>query len=111
MSDTYARALRFKKSSPLARLCRMLRSILRNWPTARLLHGRGGFGAQLDANTLIYIRWTGDLTPADLRDCLALFATWLAADSERLVGEPVEGSDGVSVMASEQRFYSSGRLG
>jgi hypothetical protein len=104
---------RERKSSavdPLGKLCRMLRNILRSYPTAKLLHGRDGFGALLGEQRLIYIRWNGDLSDQDLRDLLVLFATWLVVDPERLHDAGINGQGGASYMETEQRYLSNGRL-
>src|SRR5690349_9524407 len=91
----------------LGKLCRMLRNTLRSYPAARLLHGRGGFGAVLGDGTSLFIRWSGQLPPRDLRDLLVLFATWLAVDPARLVDDEATEYSGVSRMESEQQYYSS----
>ena len=108
--DIYAQERKSSGVDPRAKLCRMLRNTLRSFPTAKLLHGKGGFGASLDDGRLIYIRWTGDLSDADLRDLLALFATWLVVDPERLHDAGINAQGGASYMETERRYLSSGRL-
>jgi len=111
MSDTSARVPTSSAAARKNKLCRMLRNTLRNYPRAKLLHGRGGFGASLDAQKSIYIRFVGQLTNEDLRDLLALFATWLVVDPDRLRSEGFGEMAGVSRMDDEQSFLSSGRVG
>lgn len=111
MNDTSAQVRRSPRATPLNKLCRMLQNTLRSYPRARLLHGRGGFGGSLDANTCIYIRYVGNWSPEDLRDCLALFATWLAVDPDRLIDQVDDVSGGVSRMENERQYYSNGRVG
>jgi len=54
----------------------------------------GRFGASLDEGTYIRVSYSGRLTVEDMRDCLALFATWLVADPSRLLA-PGTALDGV----------------
>jgi hypothetical protein len=110
MSATAAQVHRSNAAQRLGKLCRMLRNTLRSYPTARLLHGKGGFGAVLGDGISIYIRWSGHLAPSDLRDLLVLFATWLAVDPARLVDNERDDGDGVSRMANELAYLSNGRL-
>jgi tryptophanase len=63
-----------------AKLIRMLQSMLRKFPSARLMLTAGGFGVYLDAETALYIASRGQWTDEAIRDWLALFATWLVAD-------------------------------
>lgn len=109
MSDTAALEPKSKESSRLNRLVRMLQNTLRNYPLARLRRGRGVFGASLGDNTWIHIRWSGDLSASDMRDLLALFATWLAVDPEGLLGNSADETNGSSAMGTEQRYLSSGQ--
>ncbi len=109
MSDTEGQERKSKESSRLSRLVRMLQSTLRSYPKARLRRGKGVFGASLGDNTWIHIRWSGDLSALDMRDLLALFATWLAVDPEGLLGNSDDETNGVSAMEAEQRYLSSGR--
>lgn len=106
-----ARVRKSKRASPLEALCRMLRNTLRSWPSAKLLHGQAGFGATLDAGQFVWIRYSGQLSAQDLRDLLALFATWCVVDPERLMGETIAETNGASYMDSELSYLSSGRLG
>jgi len=110
MSDTSARVHKSSGLTPRVKLCRMLESTLRKWPKAKLLHGRAGFGASLDATTSIWIRSAGPLSAEDTRDLLALFATWLVVDPERLLQPEDEVTLGVSRMEAERQFLSNGRL-
>jgi len=111
MSDTAALAPTSSAVTRKNKLCRMLRNTLRSFPKAKLLHGRGGFGASLDAQKSIYIRYVGSLSNQDLRDLLALFATWLAVDPDRLRSEGFGEMAGVSRMDDEESFLSSGQVG
>jgi hypothetical protein len=111
MSGISAQAHKSLAAQRLGKLCRMLRNTLRSFPRAKLLHGKDGFGASLEDGTLLYIRWSGQLAPADIRDLLVLFATWLAVDPGRLVDAEADDSGGVSRLENEQWYYSSGRLG
>lgn len=110
MNDTAELERKSPRAQRLGKLCRMLRNTLQSYPAARLLHGRGGFGVVLGDGISLYIRWSGRLAPRDLRDLLVLFVTWLAVDPERLVDLDGDESGGVSRLASEQSYYSNGRL-
>lgn len=111
MSDTDARVPTSSAATRKNRLCRMLQNTLRSYPRAKLLHGRGGFGASLDATRSIYVRFVGPLSDQDLRDLLALFATWLAVDPERLRSEGFGEMAGVSRMDDERSYLSNGQVG
>jgi hypothetical protein len=111
MSDISTQVHRSSAAQRLGKLCRMLRSTLQSFPQARLLHGKGGFGAALGDGTSLYIRFSGHLAPEDVRDLLVLFATWLAVDPHRLYDPEADDGGGASPMASEHWYYSSGRLG
>jgi hypothetical protein len=93
------------------KLCRMLQSTLRNYPMAKLQRGRGGFGAYLADGTWIRISYSGPLSGQDLRDLLALFATWCAVDPGRLIYDQDVTSDGVSLTAVAELNYSNGQVG
>ena|GEM_PF-4979713 len=110
MSDISAQVPKSNAAQRLDKLCRMLRNTLRNYPAARLLHGKDGFGAVLGDGISLYIRWSGHLAPADVRDLLVLFATWLAVDPGRLVDPEASDGGGVSRMANELAYLSNGRL-
>lgn len=92
--------------TPLAKLLRMLRSMLRRWPRATLERTRDGFGVSLDGQTHMLISYSGPWTDADMRDCLVLFATWLVADGVylRAGGIPLVG---VLRMAEAESAQSS----
>lgn len=109
-SGTCERVPRSNAAQRLGKLCRMLRSTLRSYPAARLLHGKGGFGVVLGDGVSLYIRWSGHLAPADIRDLLVLFATWLAVDPGRLHDPEADDGGGVSRMANELAYLSNGRL-
>ncbi len=106
MTDTSKQAPRSSESTPTVKLSRMLQSTLRRFPKAKLARTREGFGVSLDGGRWLHIRFSGDWTSEDLRDCLALFATWLVADPERLVGV-VPDRSGVSVEVQTQYEPSS----
>lgn len=72
-------------ATPRAKLARMLRSTLQRYPQARLLRKRGAFGASLGEGRYLQVSFSGELSAADLRDLLVLFATWLAADPDRIL--------------------------
>jgi hypothetical protein len=80
MSETSATEHRSSESSAPAKLVRMLRSIVRRYPLARLQITRDGFGVSLDATTYMRTSYSGHWTDADMRDLHALFATWYVAD-------------------------------
>lgn len=93
MSDTERLVLKSSDAAQVAKLLRMLRSTLRRYPSAKLERTRDGFGASLDASTSMRIRLSGSLTEQDIRDLLALFATWLVVDGAylRAGGTPLAG--------------------
>jgi hypothetical protein len=93
MSGTSARGLRSSAATPVEKLCRMLRSMLRKSPRAHLLNTVAAFGVSLDEGTCMQVSYSGRWTAEDMRDCLALFATWLVADPARLLtpGIPLDG--------------------
>ncbi len=111
MSDTWLQARKSKDAKRLSRLVHMLRNTLRNFPMAKLHHGKDVFGALLGDGCSISIHWTGNLSNEDLRDLLALFATWLVVDGGRLIDREADDQDGASWMESELSFLSHGRLG
>lgn len=71
--------------TPRAKLARMLRSTSQRFPESRLLLMRDGFGAWLGEGRYLKVRCSGEWSAADLRDFLALFATWLVADPDRIM--------------------------
>lgn len=109
MSDTAASERMSSALSPRDRLVRMLRNTLQSYPLARLHRGKDAFGASLGEDTWIRIRWSGRLTDTELRDLLALFATWLVVDPEALRENSDDATVGHSALASEARYLSSGR--
>jgi hypothetical protein len=102
--DISAQVRKSSVATPLEKLCRMLRSTLRKYPHAYLLNTVAAFGASLDAQTYVQVSYSGRWTAEDMRDCLALFATWLVADPERLLvpGTPLAGVLQAELLASEQ---------
>jgi hypothetical protein len=86
MSDTSELEPKSKESIQLAKLWRMLRSMLRRYPRAKLQRTLDGFGVSLDEGHSLRLRHTGTWSDAELRDFLVLFATWLVADAEYLRG-------------------------
>lgn len=85
MNGTSAQEHRSKDAIRRARLARMLRSTSQKYPQGRLLLMRDGFGASLGDGRYLKVRCSGEWTARDLRDFLALFATWLVADPERIM--------------------------
>jgi hypothetical protein len=77
-------AQKLEESTASKRLLGMLRNTLRNYPRAKLLTRREGFGVSLDAEKSLYVSLRGDLTDTEKRDLLALLATWLVADPNAL---------------------------
>jgi hypothetical protein len=110
MNDTTVRGPKSSAFEPRAKLVRMLRSMLRSWPQARLIHTSGGFGALLDDRTYIQIAYSGHWTAEDMRDLLALFAIWLVADPDRLLGGGAR-LDGVLQTVQAESDSYSGRQG
>jgi hypothetical protein len=84
---TSEQAPRLSGAIQLGKLSRMLQSIVRRYPLARLLPTSDGFGVSLDAQTWIKVSYGGHWTAADTRDFLVLFATWLVADPARLLSD------------------------
>lgn len=84
MSDTIARVRKSRDASPLDRLCRMLQNMSRRWPNTYLVATVGGFGVRSADGRYLHIVCNGHWSDADLRDFLALFATWLVADPSGL---------------------------
>jgi hypothetical protein len=91
--DTSVQGRKSSESTALVKLSRMLRNMLRSYPRAHLLNTVGAFGVSLDERTCMQVSYSGNWTDADMRDCLALFATWWVADPARLrsVGAPLVG--------------------
>lgn len=92
--DTFAQVRKSSESAALTKLSRMLRSMLRRFPQARLWTFQAGFGVSLDAQTYVRVSYNGNWSTEDMRDLHALFATWLVADPERLrsIGAPLSGA-------------------
>lgn len=106
MSDTSAQVRKSSGSSPLDKLSRMLRSMSRRWPNTSLLSTTEGFGVRRIDGSFLHIVYSGQWTDADMRDFLALFATWLVADPERL--RPLSQTlDGVSLTALRESARSN----
>jgi hypothetical protein len=82
--DTSGPVPKLQDAIALAKLCRMLRSMLRRYPQAKQLITQADFGASLDATTYIRISYAGRWTAEDMRDWLALFAVWCVARPEDL---------------------------
>jgi hypothetical protein len=80
MSDISGPGHKSKEYAAREKLTRMLRSTLRRFPQARLMTTAGGFGVYLDDATALYVATRGPWSDQDMRDLLALFATWLVAD-------------------------------
>lgn len=106
MSDTIEPVRKSRDASTLAKLCRMLRSMSRRFPKVYLQTTLDGFGVRLADGSYLRIVYSGKWTDEDIRDFLALFATWLVADPDRLhnTGIPL---DGVSATVSARLQQSS----
>lgn len=91
--DISAQVLRSSAASPHEKLCRMLRSTLRRFPRAHLLNTQAAFGVALDETRYMQVSYSGHWSAEDMRDCLALFATWCVADPGRIMsgGTPLVG--------------------
>ncbi len=74
-------------SSARAKLIRMLRSMWRNYPKSRLEIRKGGYGVWLDEKTYLRVSYSKHLTAEQQRDWLALLATWLVADPNKLLNQ------------------------
>jgi len=104
---TSAREHRSNDVTLVAKLCRMLRSTLRRYPQARLLNTQDAFGVWLDERMYLQVSYSGHWTAEDMRDCLALFATWLIADPSRILSGGTR-LDGVLQTAQAASDLSSG---
>ncbi len=93
MSDTSELALKSSGAGPREKLLRMLRSMLRRSPRARLIRTPDGFGAWLEEGVSIKVSLRGHWTDSDIRDYCALFATWVVVDGPylRSGGTPLHG--------------------
>ena len=94
MSDTSELEPKSRESQRLVKLSRMLRSMSRNYPQSFLRRTAVGFGVSLGGRGSLDIVVSGNLTPEVMRDCLVLFATWLAVDANGLipVAIPLDGA-------------------
>ena len=101
MNDTTEQVRKSRGSTPLVKLSRMLQSISRRFPRAYLIGTQDAFGVRLEDGTSLHIVCNGRWSDADLRDFLALFATWLVADPDRL-REPGIPLAGVSHQVAEE---------
>jgi hypothetical protein len=97
-------------ATPLVKLSRMLRNIVRRFPQARVEITRDGFGVSLDAQTYMRTSYSGHWTDADMRDCHALFATWYVADGAYLTsgGQRLDGVLRTVQAESEQSYTRQG---
>lgn len=96
-----------REATRINKLCRMLRNTLQSFPNARVHRGRDGFGASLGGGTWIWIRSSGHLNAGQLRDLLALFATWCVVDPGFLLHAEDAESGGVSLTAAEGWLLSN----
>lgn len=83
--DTSELAPKSNGATPLKKLVRMLQSTSRKYPKAYLVGTAGGFGVRLGDGSYLHVVSNGVWTPEDMRDFLALFATWLVADPNGLL--------------------------
>jgi hypothetical protein len=109
MNATFGQEPKSSGSSPLAKLSRMLRSMSRRWPNTSLVSTMEGFGVRRIDGSYLHIVYSGNWTDADMRDCLALFATWLVADPQRIRPLPTT-LDGVSLADLRQSARSNSQL-
>lgn len=86
-SDMSGQERRSLESSPIGKLSRMLRSTLRSFPNAKICVMQDAFGVYLGEGAYLHIHYSSHLASADMRDLLALFATWLVADESRIRGD------------------------
>jgi len=108
MSDTYGQEHRSSDATQVSGLTRMLQSMSRRFPQARLLHTAGAFGVQLRDGSYLLIQRSGHWTDGDTRDFLVLFARWLVVDPGGLDAlQPTLG--GASATVREPERQSSGR--
>ena len=84
MNATSVQELKSSAATPLEKLCRMLQNTLRKYPRAHLLNTVAAFGVSLDDATYMQVSYSGRWTAEDMRDCLALFATWLVVEPNRM---------------------------
>lgn len=93
MTDTAKLVRKSPESTALGKLSRMLQSMSRRFPRSYLTGTSGGFGVRLEDGAFLQVVYSGRWTDADMRDFLALFATWLVVDPERLrqPGTPLAG--------------------
>lgn len=96
MSGTSAQERKLSESSPIGKLSRMLRSTLQSFPNAKMCVMQDAFGVYLGDGAYLHIHYSSHLASADMRDLLALFATWLVADESRIRGDFPD-LDGASV--------------
>jgi hypothetical protein len=101
MNGTSERGRRSPDASALVKLSRMLQSMSRRFPRSYLIGTQDAFGVRLEDGTSLHIVCNGRWSDQDIRDFLALFATWLVADPQRL-REPGIPLAGVSSMVSAE---------
>jgi hypothetical protein len=82
MRDTSAQEPRLPASRDIERLLHMLQSTSGRFPQAQIRAKRGDIGVYFPEGDSLRIRYPSRLTQAELRDFLALFVVWLAADPE-----------------------------
>jgi|SRR3954447_2211427 hypothetical protein len=101
-SDTSEQGRKSSDAQAVSGLIRTLQSMSRRFPQARLIHTAGAFGVQLRDGSYLYITRSGQLTDADVRDFLVLFARWLVVDPDGLRAlQPTLGGASASVRAPE----------
>jgi hypothetical protein len=84
--DTYEQEHKSLASFRRKKLVRMLRSMWQRYPLMYQLSTQDGFGVSLGEDAFIRVLFSGRWTDEELRDCLALFVTWLSVDPEGLRG-------------------------
>jgi hypothetical protein len=86
-SRTEQQEPRLGRSLALAKLCRMLQSTRRNYPTLRVRKRRGAYGVSSVDGTYLQVSYSAGLTASAQRDLLALLAAWLVADETGLLNQ------------------------
>ena len=101
ISDISAQEPKSNGVDRLAKLSRMLRSMSRRWPQTSLVRTWEGFGVRLADGRYLHIVRSGNWTAEDIRDLLALFATWCAVDPDYILHDG-DSLAGVSAEVTER---------
>jgi hypothetical protein len=111
MSDTTRQEPKLLEHTRLQKLVAMLRNTSRNFPATRLIHTQGGFGVLLEDGRCLRVIYSGEWSAEDMRDFLALFATYCVVDFDALLSGYPGRVHGPLLTAEEQRFSRLGRRG